>query len=111
MKRILLGWVAAIWGLLALTNPAWAADLNHGKQVFKANCVACHAGGNNSVVRAKTLKKEALQEYNMYDAAAIAYQVTNGKNAMPGFCKRLKPQDIEDVAAYVLTQADNNWGK
>ncbi|NJK59250.1 MAG: c-type cytochrome [Oscillatoriales cyanobacterium SM2_1_8] len=111
MKQILLVWVAALWSLLAFVHPAWAADAGHGKQIFKANCVACHAGGNNSVVRAKTLKKEALQEYNMYDAGAIAYQVTNGKNAMPAFGKRLQPQDVEDVVAYVLTQADNNWGK
>ncbi|MFQ3678965.1 MAG: cytochrome c6 PetJ [Pseudanabaenaceae cyanobacterium] len=111
MKQILLGWVAVLWSLVAFANPGWAADVNHGKQIFKANCVACHAGGNNSVVRAKTLKKEALQEYSMYDAGAIAYQVANGKNAMPAFGKRLKPQDIEDVAAYVLAQADNNWGK
>jgi cytochrome c6 len=35
--------------------------------------------------------------------------VTNGKNAMPAFKGRLKATQIEDVASYVLGQADNGW--
>jgi cytochrome c6 len=36
------------------------------------------------------------------------YQVTNGKNAMPAFGGRLDPEDIENVAAYVVDQATGN---
>ncbi|MHC5721849.1 MAG: c-type cytochrome, partial [Nostoc sp.] len=39
----------------------------------------------------------------------IIAQVTKGKNAMPAFGKRLKPNQIQDVAAYVLSQADKDW--
>ncbi len=45
----------------------------------------------------------------MNSAEAIIAQVTNGKNAMPAFKARLKPEQIEDVAAYVLGQADKSW--
>jgi cytochrome c6 len=47
----------------------------------------------------------------MYDAAAIIRQVTNGNGAMPAFSSKLSGEQIEDVAAYVLSQADNGWAK
>ena len=37
-----------------------AVDINHGENVFTANCSACHAGGNNVNMPEKTLKKDAL---------------------------------------------------
>ena len=36
--------------------------------------------------------------------AAVAYQVTNSKNAMPAFGGKLSADDIADVAAYVIDQ-------
>ena len=40
---------------------------------------------------------------------AIAYRVTNGKNAMPAFGVKLGADDIADVAAYVESQSINGW--
>lgn len=80
-----------------------------GGKIFKANCAACHAGGVNRIVASKSLKKDALMQYDMYSQEAIVYQVTNGKNAMPPFKGRLSPEEIQTVASYVLQQADNGW--
>lgn len=93
----------------AFSSPALAADSTNGAKIFSANCASCHAGGKNLVQANKTLKKDALEQYGMYSAEAIIAQVTNGKNAMPAFKGRLKPEQIEDVAAYVLEQADKDW--
>jgi cytochrome c6 len=95
----------------AFSTPASAADTVSGAALFKANCAQCHVGGGNLVNRAKTLKKKALEKYNMYSAEAIIAQVTHGKGAMPAFGKRLKADQIENVAAYVLEQADKGWKK
>jgi cytochrome c6 len=95
----------------AFSSPALAADAANGAKVFSANCAQCHAGGKNLVNAAKSLKKADVEKYGMYSAEAIIAQVTNGKGAMPAFGKRLKPDQIEDVAAYVLEQADKNWVK
>ncbi|WP_017651326.1 cytochrome c6 PetJ [Fortiea contorta] len=92
----------------AFSSPA-LADAASGAKVFTANCAQCHAGGKNLVNAAKTLKKEALVKFHMDTAEAIIAQVTNGKGAMPAFKGRLKPAQIEDVAAYVLDKADKNW--
>jgi cytochrome c6 len=94
---------------LTFTNSALAADAGAGLSVFEANCNACHIGGKNLVNAAKTLKKEALEKYNMYSQEAIVRQVTKGKGAMPAFGQRLKKDQIENVAAYVLEQAGKGW--
>ncbi|NMG08557.1 cytochrome c6 PetJ [Brasilonema sp. UFV-L1] len=94
---------------LAFNCPALAGDAAKGAKIFSANCAQCHAGGKNLVNAAKTLKKEALEKYGMYSEEAIIAQVTKGKGAMPAFKGRLKPEQIEDVTAYVLGKADKGW--
>lgn len=91
------------------SSPALAGDAVSGAKVFSANCASCHAGGKNLVQAPKNLKKDALEKYGMYSEEAIIAQVTKGKNAMPAFGSRLKPNQIEDVTTYVLSQADNDW--
>ncbi|GAB4212367.1 MAG: c-type cytochrome [Synechococcales cyanobacterium] len=86
-------------------------DLALGAKVFKANCTGCHIGGKNALVANKNLGATALHEYHMDSPEAIIAQVTQGKSAMPAFGKQLKPNEIESVAAYVLDQANQGWGK
>ena len=96
---------------LAFSAPAFAADAANGAKIFNANCAACHAGGRNVVMPPKTLQKADLEKYGMYSAEKIITQVTNGKGAMPRFKGKLNSTQIEDVASYVLAQADNGWKK
>jgi cytochrome c6 len=65
--------------------------------------------GRNVVMATKTLKKDALEKYQMNSLEAIINQVHNGKNAMPAFKGKLNNQQIEDVASYVLEQAEKGW--
>lgn len=112
LKKLLSVILLAVTFLtFAFGSPAFAAgDAAQGSKVFSANCAACHMGGNNVVMADKTLKKDALDKYGMYSADAIMTQVKNGKNAMPAFGGRLTDDDIANVAAYVLSQADKGWG-
>lgn len=109
MKRF-LGFVVGVLLLwLSLSVPASAADLAQGAQVFSNNCASCHAGGKNVVNAAKTLKLDDLNKYDMASVEAIKTQVTNGKMAMPAFKGRLTEEQIDNVAAYVLDQAEKGW--
>lgn len=108
-KLISIFTVAIALFTIAFSNPALAGDAAGGAKIFSANCAACHAGGNNVIMANKNLKKEALAEYGMNSIAAITTQVTNGKNAMPAFGGRLSAAQIEDVATYVLAQAEKGW--
>ncbi|PMB47517.1 cytochrome C6 [Fischerella thermalis CCMEE 5205] len=110
MKKILLVLLLGITIFtFAFNRPALAADAANGAKVFSANCAACHAGGKNLVQANKSLNKSDLEKYGMNSAEAIIAQITNGKNAMPAFKARLKPEQIEDVAAYVLGEAEKGW--
>ncbi len=110
MKKLLLAVLLILTTtIFTFSRPAFAGDAAKGKQVFSANCNACHLGGNNVVNASKTLKKEALEKYGMNSIEKIKYQVKNGKNAMPAFGGRLSEQDIENVATYVLAQSEKGW--
>ena len=111
MKKLLsIVVLGIIFVFIVLEPSALAADLDHGTKIFKANCNACHAGGKNSMNPRKTLAKSDLEKYSKFSVNAIMKQVKNGAGAMPSFKRRLKnPKDIEDVAAYVLAQAEKGW--
>jgi cytochrome c6 len=94
---------------LLFSRPVLAADTADGAKVFGANCAACHMGGKNMVNPAKTLQKADLDQYQMASLDAIKTQVTNGKAAMPSFKGKLTDEQIENVAAYVLEQAEAGW--
>ena len=70
-------------------------------------------GGGNVVNAERTLKADALKAYLAGYAdgpeAAVAMQVTNGKNAMPAFGGKLSAGDIADVAAYVESMSQKGW--
>lgn len=110
MKKIIgLGLLIIALAVSILMPPAFAGDVANGAKVFSANCASCHMGGKNVVNAAKTLKKADLEKYAMDDIDKIKYQVINGKAAMPSFKGRLTDQEIDDVASYVLAQAEKGW--
>ncbi|NJO50351.1 MAG: c-type cytochrome [Leptolyngbyaceae cyanobacterium RM2_2_4] len=109
MKRILLTVLLIATVLFSFTPSVLAADLDNGAKVFGANCASCHMNGRNMVNPAKTLQKADLEKYEMASIEAIQNQVRNGKNAMPAFKGRLNDAQIEDVAAYVLDKAEQDW--
>mmetsp|Transcript_8529 Transcript_8529/g.20082 ORF Transcript_8529/g.20082 Transcript_8529/m.20082 type:complete len:165 (+) Transcript_8529:83-577(+) len=103
--------LGAAFGMLlavATSRPVVAADIENGESIFTGNCAACHAGGNNTVVPEKKLKKDALVAYDKFAVDKIITQVTNGNGQMPAFGDKLAPDDIEDVASYVFDQASGN---
>jgi mono/diheme cytochrome c family protein len=79
-------------------EPTVTGDATAGKAVFTANCVACHtlsdAGATGTV-------GPNLDEAKP-DLKLVTDRVKNGMGAMPSFTGRLTPQQIADVAAYVV---------
>ncbi|WP_017293060.1 cytochrome c6 PetJ [Geminocystis herdmanii] len=110
MKKI-LSVVVLLITLVTFTfaSPALAGDASKGATLFSANCASCHMGGRNVVNPTKTLQKADLEKYDMYELDKIKTQILNGKAAMPSFGKNLTGEQIEDVATYVLSQAEKGW--
>jgi cytochrome c6 len=91
------------------TWPAIAADTVNGEQIFSVHCAGCHINGSNIIRRGKNLKKQALKKYGMDSMEAVTSIVTNGKNNMSAYKDRLSEQQIKEVAAYVLEEAEKGW--
>ena len=94
------------WGVISNVQ---AADASAGAEVFAKNCNSCHAGGKNIMNPAKTLSLNDLKSNNMDSEAAIITLVTDGKPPMPAFGKMLSEEQIKNVAAYVMQQAQEGW--
>lgn len=109
MKRIVTAIALMLMIWTALTLPVWAADAANGAQIFEAHCAGCHINGGNIIRRGKNLKLKALRRNQMDSLEAIAQIVTNGKRPMAAYGDRLTLEEIEDVSAYVLEQAEKDW--
>lgn len=87
-----------------MPNSAHAGDIAKGKEVFTANCVGCHRGGQNFVKEQKTLQRDALEKYVGMDEEKVTkffkdsfvHKVVGGK---------LTDDEVADVVSYVVDQA------
>jgi cytochrome c6 len=109
IKLLTIVLILLTWGAIAFNPPALAVDTINGAKIFNANCAGCHVNGSNIVRRGKNLKQKTLHRNHLDSIDAIATLVSNGKNNMSAYKDRLSPQQIEDVAAYVLEQAQKDW--
>ena len=77
---------------------------NDVEKIYKTNCLLCHAAdgsGNSSsgkALGAKDLRTDVVQKKT---DAELAEVITQGKGKMPAFGKKLKPEDISKLVAYI----------
>ncbi len=109
MRKLITILVSAIALVMLATAPVLATTTTETATLFTGNCAGCHINGGNIVRRGKNLKEKALKKFGMDSTDAIAQLVKNGKNAMPAYKDRLTEQQIIDVSAYVLEQAEHGW--
>jgi cytochrome c55X len=76
------------------------AAVSKGKSLYATNCLHCH--GLNMVTPGTVAFD--LRQFPHNDKARFVNSVTNGKNnRMPPWGDVLKPDDIDNLWAYVLT--------
>ncbi len=85
---------------MATTEPSEADMAEKGKALYAHHCSHCH--GFN-MVNAGTIAYD-LRQFPHNDKARFVHSVTEGKNGrMPQWGDLLKPQEIDEIWAYVLT--------
>jgi mono/diheme cytochrome c family protein len=110
MRRTLvpLAVTASLASLLVfVVSPVVRADGDAAK-LYKTNCVLCHAAdGSGSSPSGKALKAKDLGSSDVQKDtdAQITEALTKGKGKMPAFGAKLKPEDIQQLVAYVRTLA------
>ncbi len=107
----------ARWPAQAAASAASAADLTvtpaavaAGEQVFKANCVVCHGDHLQGVIGPSFLDDEWLHGGQ---ASEIIHTITVGVPAkgMVPWGGILSPEQINEVAAYVITKHSEATGR
>jgi cytochrome c len=112
--------VLALGGVAAVAQPAAAADVEHGRQLFVA-CVACHSERPDAlgpslkgVVSRKAGAREDFRYSGPMKRAGFTWDEANLReyladpqakvrgNRMP-FSGLSNPKDIDDVVAYLAT--------
>ena len=99
--RILAGLVLGAFAALGVA--AWAAEppASHPSELFKKYCAKCHGDDG----KADTMKGRYLKARKFTDAewqagesdAELIKSVTDGKEDMPPFGKKLTPEQIESL--------------
>jgi ubiquinol-cytochrome c reductase cytochrome c subunit len=96
--QALVGYVASLGGGPAIPNVVVSgADVNHGRELYVANCAACHgpAGGGGSV-------GGGFVAPDLTDAGptTVGEAAITGPGPMPRFS--FTPEELNAIAAYVL---------
>jgi cytochrome c6 len=86
-----------------------AAGQETSTALFNLHCAGCHPNGGNIIRRGKTLKAQALKRYGYADTAEISNLIRQGKGNMSAFADRLSSAEIDQLANYVLAQAQQGW--
>jgi mono/diheme cytochrome c family protein len=91
-----------------LIFPSGLGAQSDAAKVYKTNCVLCHAAdGSGSSPAGKAMKAKDLrsQEVQEKTDVELAEFITQGKDKMPAFGKKLKPDDIQHLVAYIREMA------
>ena len=72
------------------------ADLAHGRELFGQTCVACHGTDGSGGIHGAPLTATTLT------LAELMTTIGNGRESMPAFGRAMRPEDLHDVAAYIL---------
>jgi cytochrome c6 len=96
--------IGAVICIATLACPAFLRAQNDVEKIYKANCALCHAadGSGNSpsgkALGARDLRSDVVQKKT---DAELTEVITQGKGKMPPFGKKLKPEDITKLVAYI----------
>ena len=91
-------------GFITMRLPDFVSAQNDAEKIYKTKCVLCHApdgsGGSPSgkALKAQDLRSDVVQKKS---DAELAVSITNGKGKMPAFGKKLKPDDIAQLVAFI----------
>jgi len=94
--------IATAFAVILSFSPVAQAQ---GADLFKAKCAACHgADGTGSAIG----KKMGAHDFTGPDVqkmsdAELTDTITKGKNKMPAYGDKLKPEEIKSLVAYIRT--------
>ena len=90
--------------MAASLHPAQLKAQSDAAKSYKTNCAMCHgADGSGDTTAGKALKAKDLRapEAQKQSDAELTETIAKGRNKMPAFGQRMKPEQIQELVAYV----------
>jgi mono/diheme cytochrome c family protein len=103
MRSLLLEFVTLV-ALGCLLLPAAMQAQSDGAKIFKANCELCHgADGSGNTGPGKAFHAQDLRSADTQKEtdAQLAEVITKGREKMPAFGAKIKPEDIQKLVAHI----------
>ena len=88
--------------MIDLSKVTTTGDATHGFVVFNNNCQVCH-GANATGSWLPDLKRSPMIT-TPADFNSVVMEGVRAHNGMVSFSRFLKPQDVEDVRAFLISQ-------
>src|ERR1700730_5087517 len=112
MRRIILHRAPEVIFICAATLafPACIRAQRDADKMYKANCVLCHTpDGSGSSVSGKALKAKDLRldEVQKKSDEELVEGIAQGKGKMPAFGKKLKPDEVKQLVAFIRALPKN----
>jgi len=97
-------------GFITMGVPDLLKAQNDAEKMYKTQCVLCHVpDGSGSTPTGKALKAQDLRSdvVQKKSDAELTAAITSGKGKMPAFGKKLKPDDIAKLVAFIRALPKN----
>jgi cytochrome c6 len=84
--------------------PSWLFAQNDASALFKSKCSLCHGDDGSGAtptgraLKAKDLRSDEVQKNSDSELTEV---ITKGRNKMPAFGQKLKPDQIQQLVAYI----------
>ena len=91
-------------GFVTLTLAGSVRAQNDAEKIYKTNCVLCHAAdGSGTSPSGKAMKAKDLRSAEVQGKtdAELEDFITKGQGKMPAFGKKLSPETIKSLVAYI----------
>ena len=80
----------------------------NAKDLFEYHCATCHGADGKGTKRGRELKAPNLSDADWQATKTdveILNSITNGKNKMPRWSDKIKPEEIQALAKYIRVLA------
>ncbi len=105
MKKVNVAVLTVATALAVVLTLSLSANAQSAPDLFKSKCAMCHgADGTGSAVGKKMGAHDfTTAEVQKLSDAELTGIIENGKNKMPKYADKLKPEEIKGLVAHIRT--------
>jgi len=103
--RINFPLLIVVTALVVVLSFSLSAQAQNAADTYKAKCAMCHGPDGTGSAMGKKMGAHDFTgpEVQKMSDADLTNVITNGKNKMPAYAGKLKPEDINGLVAYIRT--------